>query len=243
MGNVIGSLFSGLAAGVNQLLGSPLDFLAGKNCSSLCSATWDLFCYIDNFCIAHLVKLATLSVLVYFVLLFFYLVFQLGICQCICHTIFRVMWACCATSFSIIEYCCACLCYNLPRLRRTTRRHKRVIKDFSPSSSDEEYYDEEEIIGSKRRSSRHLHRKMGEKRASIRHRRDYKRERLRKSLGAKSHRVQVGMRGNLVHLKKRSSMGFGHKESSLAHGIKVTRTTKFAHKGGNSKGFAKKRKM
>lgn len=241
MGNVIGSFFSGLAAGVNKLLGSPLDFLAGKSCSTVCGPTWDLFCYIDNFCVSHLVKLATVSVLVYFVLLFFYLVFQLGICQCICHTICKVMWACCATCFSIIEYGCTCLCYKLPRLRRKHRRHKRDIEDFSPSSTDEEYYDEE-IIGNKRRYSSYLRRKMGEKRLGTRHRRDY-RERLRKSLRAKSRRVKVCVRGNSVHLKKRNSIGFGCKDGSLAHGIRVTRTTKFAQKGGGYKGLAKRRKL
>ncbi|KAK2992063.1 hypothetical protein RJ640_016993 [Escallonia rubra] len=65
MGNVIGSLLSGFAQAVEKLFGSPIDFLAGKSCSSVCGSTWDLICYIENFCVANLLKLATAAVLLY----------------------------------------------------------------------------------------------------------------------------------------------------------------------------------
>ncbi|XP_073276516.1 uncharacterized protein [Primulina huaijiensis] len=66
MGNVVGSFSSGFAQLVNTILGRPLDFLAGKNCDSICGSTWDFVCYIENFCVTHLLKLVMVATLVYF---------------------------------------------------------------------------------------------------------------------------------------------------------------------------------
>ncbi|XP_027093160.1 protein HAPLESS 2 [Coffea arabica] len=57
MGNVVGSVLGGVSEVLGKLLGHPLDFLSGKSCSSKCGPTWDLTCYIENFCIAQLLKL------------------------------------------------------------------------------------------------------------------------------------------------------------------------------------------
>ncbi|KAL0423613.1 UNVERIFIED_CONTAM: hypothetical protein Sradi_0896100 [Sesamum radiatum] len=57
MGNVVGAIFSGFAQVVGKILGHPLDFLSGKSCNSICGSTWDILCYIENFCVAHLLKL------------------------------------------------------------------------------------------------------------------------------------------------------------------------------------------
>nr|XP_009759474.1 PREDICTED: uncharacterized protein LOC104212005 [Nicotiana sylvestris] len=66
MENVIGPLLSGFGAILGKLFGHPFDFLAGKSCSLVCGLTWDFFCYIENFCISHLLKLAMVSILFYF---------------------------------------------------------------------------------------------------------------------------------------------------------------------------------
>ncbi|CAL0319401.1 unnamed protein product [Lupinus luteus] len=65
MGNVIESFASGFGEAVGKLFNSPVEFLSGKSCSSVCGPTWDLVCYIENFCIANLFKLALVLVLVY----------------------------------------------------------------------------------------------------------------------------------------------------------------------------------
>nr|XP_033510923.1 uncharacterized protein LOC104091991 isoform X2 [Nicotiana tomentosiformis] len=69
MGNVIGTVLSGFGEILGKLLGHPLDFLAGKACSSVCAPTWDFLCYIENFCISQLLKSAMVSILLYFDLL------------------------------------------------------------------------------------------------------------------------------------------------------------------------------
>ncbi|XP_020547630.1 uncharacterized protein LOC105155229 isoform X3 [Sesamum indicum] len=67
MGNAVGSFFSGFAQVVGNNLGHPLDFLSGKSCNSVCGSTWDILCYIENFCVAHLLKLGMVATLSYFV--------------------------------------------------------------------------------------------------------------------------------------------------------------------------------
>ncbi|MBA0566176.1 hypothetical protein Golob_011019, partial [Gossypium lobatum] len=61
MENVVSSVFSGFIQAIGKLFHSPLDFLAGKSCSSICGSTWDLICYIENFCVANILKLIMFS--------------------------------------------------------------------------------------------------------------------------------------------------------------------------------------
>lgn len=58
-------VFSGFIQAIGKLFRSPLDFLAGKSCSSICGSTWDLICYIENFCVANILKLIMVLVLSY----------------------------------------------------------------------------------------------------------------------------------------------------------------------------------
>ncbi|XP_047159009.1 uncharacterized protein LOC124829526, partial [Vigna umbellata] len=82
--------------------------------SSVCGPTWDFMCYIENFCIANILKLAMVFMLsyvgefnclldcsmVYCILLFFYLVHKLGICGCICRCSCKKIWACLGKLYS-----------------------------------------------------------------------------------------------------------------------------------------------
>ncbi|XP_058218174.1 uncharacterized protein LOC131329118 [Rhododendron vialii] len=229
MGNVISSFVSGLGTVINKLFGSPLDFLSGKSCSSICGSTWDFICYIENFCVAHLLKLAVVSVLLYFVLLFFYSLYKLGICQCVCQTLCKMAWASFATFFSIVEFGCTFLCYKLPKLKRRHRKHKRDIERFCTSSSDGE-----EEATKDRRFRDH---KPGK--SLSRHWRDYRREHLRRSLRARSHRVTVGIRRDGFCVNKRNGAKYGNQGKNV-HDIRVTRTSKFAQKRGDNKGSSRR---
>ncbi|XP_057766581.1 uncharacterized protein LOC130987034 isoform X3 [Salvia miltiorrhiza] len=66
MGNAVGSIFSGVGQVVGNIFGHPLDFLSGKSCNSVCAPTWDFLCYIENFCVAQLLKFVMVAILVYF---------------------------------------------------------------------------------------------------------------------------------------------------------------------------------
>ncbi|XP_059630312.1 protein HAPLESS 2 [Cornus florida] len=222
MGNIIASFFSGLAHVIGNLFGSPLDFLAGKSCSSVCGSTWDFICYIDNFCIANLLKLAAVSALFYFVLLFFYLLYKLGICQCVGRTLCKSTWAFFAIYFSVCDYCCTFLCYKLRMLKQIHRKHRRRAREFDTGTS------EQGSFSSHHRLSRHVK----DRRRSLR---DYRGDHLRRSLRPRSHRIRVGISGDSVYVNKRNPIRHGH-HGSTVHDIRVTKTSKFAHKSANHSG-------
>ncbi|XP_011653782.1 uncharacterized protein LOC101218855 isoform X3 [Cucumis sativus] len=66
MGNVASSLASDVFSAIGKIFGSPLDFLSGRSCSSVCGSTWDFICYIENFCVANLLKMGMVFILSYF---------------------------------------------------------------------------------------------------------------------------------------------------------------------------------
>ncbi|MED6170201.1 hypothetical protein PIB30_028716 [Stylosanthes scabra] len=173
MGNVIESFAEGIGNAVGKLFSSPVEFLSGKSCSSACGPTWDFVCYIENFCIANLLRLAMVFILLYAVLLFFYLLNKLGIFGCILRGLCKIIWACCSSYCCIWEYACAFLCAKLHRRRRRRLRNKINNRLYFATEGD---YSDESI------SDR------------LRRRRDYKNSHLRKSLRVRNDghaRVQI----------------------------------------------------
>ncbi|KAK3230616.1 hypothetical protein Dsin_002497 [Dipteronia sinensis] len=83
--------------------------------------------------------MAMVLVLSYIVLLFFYLLYKLGICGYIGHSLCRISWACLVSWFSFWEYCCTFLWVKLIKLKRRNRR-RNIEEEFD--SGEEEYYDE-----------------------------------------------------------------------------------------------------
>ncbi|KAL3641245.1 hypothetical protein CASFOL_016213 [Castilleja foliolosa] len=227
MGNAIGSLFSGLGQVFGKLLGHPLDFLSGQSCNSICAPTWDFACYIENFCVAHLLKFVMVAMLVYFVLLFLYLVYSLGICQCICHTLCRIVWACFATCFSGLDFCCSYLCHKLRTVKRTRRRRRRkrdIEAPISTSTSEDEYELEDMSINGQPRKHEH-------KRSRF-NRRNYKDEHLRRSLRPTNHRARVEFSGRPVHLHRNKTLkNIGDRDNPIHDHFRVTRSSNFSQKG------------
>lgn len=206
----MGAILSGFGDIVGKLLGHPLDFLSGKACSSACAPTWDFLCYIENFCIPQLMKSAMVSILLYFVLLFLYLLYKLGICHIVC----RFIWGCFSTCFSALDCCCTCFCYNLQKLlltprRDRRRRHQKDIEGaLSSNSSESIKFDDTQ----KRKTMR-----------------EHRKEHMRKSLRPKSHRMQLQIVNHSIHHKNKFKNGPIHDH------IRVTRRTKFAQKGQKSR--------
>ncbi|KAL3845511.1 hypothetical protein ACJIZ3_002914 [Penstemon smallii] len=228
MGNVIGSFFSGFSQVLGQLLGHPLDFLSGKSCNSACGPTWDFVCYIENFCISNLLKLVMVATLVYFVLLFFYLLYKLGICQCICHTWFRIIWACFATCFSALDFCCTYVCFKLRSVKRKHRGRRRDIElaVISSSTSEEDYELGEDFSFQQPKNVENTRLRSKRK--------NYKEEHMKRSLRPNTHRAHVGIAGNLIHMHRtrRKSLSNGDDHiTPLHHHIRVTRSSRFAQKG------------
>ncbi|KAF5444740.1 hypothetical protein F2P56_033847 [Juglans regia] len=218
MGNIISSFFSGFGKVFGDLFNSPLDFLAGKSCSSECGSTWDFICYIENFCIANLLKIAMVLVLVYIVLLFFYLLEKVGLCQCIIHSLCKIVWACISSCFHAWEYCCIFLWVKLHKLKRVNRTH--LEEEFD--TSEEEYDD-----GS---FSYHMSRSMDVNKSPSHRWRSHRGAYLRKCLRPRSHRIQVAIGRDSIHGGRGNAIKHW-KNGTAIHDIRVTRTSKFAHKG------------
>ncbi|XP_061358429.1 uncharacterized protein LOC133302636 [Gastrolobium bilobum] len=237
MGNVIESFGSGLGNAVGKLFGSPIEFLSGKSCSSVCGPTWDLVCYIENFCVANLFRLAMVFVLLYIVLLFFYLLHKLGIYGCIIRCVCRMIWACFSSCFHILEYSCTFLCFQLYKVRRRRKMVRMGINQKFHSKTREDYTDE--------CLSYHFPTSAKISKSFSRRRRDYKGSHLRKSLRPRKHHARVEISRDLSYKNKRnhsfgdpiytgSAINLGNYRGTV-HDVKVTHSSKFARKGINKR--------
>ncbi|KAF8404070.1 hypothetical protein HHK36_008947 [Tetracentron sinense] len=161
-------------------------------------------------------------VLFYIVLLFFYLLYNTGICGCVGRSLCKMLWACFASCFSACEYGCMFLWIKLKMLKQMKREHIRDIEEFD--SSEDEFTDES--------LSSHMPRAI-EFRRSLSHRsREFRRTHLRRSLRPRSHRIRVGISRDSVYVNGRSPINRGRHVSAV-HNIKVTQTSKFVQKGAN----------
>ncbi|KAK7390574.1 hypothetical protein VNO78_25883 [Psophocarpus tetragonolobus] len=231
MGNVIESFASGLGNSIGKLFSSPVEFFSGKSCSSVCGPTWDLICYVENFCVANLLKLAMVFMLSYIVLLFLYLVHKLGICACLCWSSCKMIWACFSICFHVLEYSCTFLCFKL----HAVRRRRKVRMDMN----QEFYFENGEDCTDEKLPHQFLTSMKISRRSISRKKRDYKGSHVRMSLQPRKHHAQVEISRELRYRNKRNhSHGhFNYTSNSINHGnsivhdIKVTHTSKFARKG------------
>ncbi|PIA47480.1 hypothetical protein AQUCO_01400256v1 [Aquilegia coerulea] len=223
MGNIIGSFFSGFAKVVGNLFGHPMEFLSGKSCDSVCPTSWDLICYIENFCVANVLKLLMVLALLYIVLLFFYLLHKTGVCYCIGRSLCKMIWACFAACFYACEYGCTFLCYNMRKLKRVNgRRHRREFYH-----QDDYINDDEESISYSPLRSIELTRSLSRRSRKIR------KSHLETSLRPRSHRIRVGISRNAAFVNHTTNPVKHHKHNSTLHNIRVTKTSKFVKKGAN----------
>ncbi|KAL4583087.1 hypothetical protein LXL04_007651 [Taraxacum kok-saghyz] len=215
MRNPFKAIFSGVGHVVGNLFGAPLDFLSGKSCNSKCGPTWDLPCYIENFCIQHLIKLASVSLLFYIVILFFYLLYKLRLFHCISHMACKMVRACVSAFFLAWERGCELMCHILCDARGKRRRRKRDIEMADMSTGSNQETDTETSFSYRNNSRRRL---------SLR---DHKRKHFRKSLKPKNHRLRVGVDGDSVYASKRKHIKHGD--------VRVHKTSSFTRKGASHK--------
>ncbi|KAL4280093.1 hypothetical protein GQ457_03G032420 [Hibiscus cannabinus] len=239
MDKVISSVFSGVGNAIGKVFHSPLDFLSGKNCSSVCGSTWDLICYIENFCVANILKLimaliSNYSFTGFAVLLYLYLVYKVGICQCIAHSLCRMAWKCISCCFSSLQLCCNFLCNKLRNVERIDRRRKRVIEtqfDSSEDCEDSNHANDDDVDDGSLSYS--ISRRMEVSNRALSGRsRNYKGVHLKRSLRPRNHRIKVGIGRDMLYKRKPS------KHINTVHDIRVTHTSKFAHKGSSFRGRA-----
>ncbi|PWA96630.1 hypothetical protein CTI12_AA038230 [Artemisia annua] len=217
MVNPIGTIVSGFGHVVGSIFGPQLDFLSGKNCFK-CGPTWDIECYIENFCIDHLLKFFAVSLLFYIVLLALYTLYKLKVFHCIFKVIFKMIHACFSTIFAMWEQACEVCFHMLCSIKNRRRRRRGDIEMLDMSSrSDQDDTDIDTSVSEPYTARRRFW-----------SRRDHKRDHLKRSLKAKNHRLRLGVdSGDSVYVTKRKHIKHGD--------VRVNRTSSFARRAGKHK--------
>ncbi|XP_074337468.1 uncharacterized protein LOC141674660 [Apium graveolens] len=230
MDSFISGIASGVGSVISKIFGSPFDFLSGKSCNSVCAPTWDFICYIENFCVSQLFKFAMVAILLYLVLFFFYLLYELGICKCICWTSCKIVWGCISIYVSMWEYCCYFVFNKIRHVKRINRRRRRrdIEEQFYDASSSDELEESTSSISND---------EIDQIEKKRRPRRDYKRDHVARSLRPHSHRARVGVSENSGYITRYNSAKHWDDQDSRVHSIRVARTSKFARKGTSQRGL------
>ncbi|XP_048560095.1 uncharacterized protein LOC125540519 [Triticum urartu] len=167
------------------------------------------------------------------VLLFFYVVYKLGICRCVCHVISKILCSCLSCSSSACKHGCARICNKMRSIKDARRRRPRRrrphhddddVEQGHFSSSDSDSPEDTTTTRHRHGTTRHG----GSQGSSVSRRRVY----LERSLRPRNHHVTVG-------IGRRSAVvihGVSHRHDASDrelhhhHGIKVTHTSRFARK-------------
>ncbi|KAK8969246.1 hypothetical protein KSP40_PGU007884 [Platanthera guangdongensis] len=198
----MGAVVSKAANGIGSVLGNafvaPIKIIFSSTCEGICSGTWDLICFIEHLCISSLLKLFVVSVLAYIILLFFYLLFKVGIIQCIGRSFCKMAWAACEAYWTVLEDITCFLWHKLKNTKRVYRRRLEDIEgDFSSSDGESSSEDYESVRVVNRRKTARDRRKDHLKQSLYPRRHGSKR---RHGSGRHSH-VRVKTREVSVHLK------------------------------------------
>ncbi|XP_065865732.1 uncharacterized protein [Euphorbia lathyris] len=155
MGSAISKAADGFGHVVGNVFSAPFKNMFGASCEDICAGAWDVRCFIEHLCISNLVKLLLILGLCYIGFLFFYITFQLGICQCIGRSLCNMCWAACYGYWHSLKYI-TCFCwYKLKNTKRVYRqRRRRTRSRFSDIESSESGYFNQPIICRKRKSVR-----------------------------------------------------------------------------------------
>lgn len=136
-----------------------------------------------------------------------------------------MLWESLAPCFCALEYCCTFMWFKLRLLKRANRRKKSEVIEAFDASDDEEGED-----GSL--YPYHAPNHMEKSRSQSRPRRDYRGAHLRKSLRPRNRNIRAGISRDLVYGNRRNCIKHVDGNASrLNHGIRVTRRSKFVHKG------------
>lgn len=188
MGTVVSKAANGLGAVLGNAFVAPIKTIFGNSCEGVCSGTWDIICFVEHLCIPSLLKLLMVSILTYISLLFFYLLFKVGIIQCVGRSLCKMTWAACETYWTALIEISSFLWY---KLKNTKRVHRRRFVDMEKGFSTSDDYDLDDY-GSVR---------VARRRRSVRERR---KDRIRRSLyptGHSSKRMHRSRSGSRHHVR------------------------------------------
>ncbi|PQQ21141.1 protein HAPLESS 2 [Prunus yedoensis var. nudiflora] len=162
MGDVISKAADGVGGLLEKAFLAPFKTMFGGSCEDVCSGPWDFGCFIEHLCVSSLLKLLMILVLCYITLLFFYLLFKLGLFQCIGKSLCKMCWAACETYWYALEDITCFLWYKLKNTKRVNRhrhRHRRrsqfrdIEQGYSSSEENDLWDNYHELNVSRKRKS------------------------------------------------------------------------------------------
>ncbi|KAJ6739807.1 TRANSMEMBRANE PROTEIN [Salix purpurea] len=153
MGSVVSQAANGIGGVVGNAFAVPIKTLFGVSCEDVCSGPWDLICFIEHLCVSDLLKLLMIFALSYLTLMFFYLLFKVGICQCIGKSLCKICWAGCEAYWFALEDITCFLWHKLKNTKRVNRRRRfRDIEAGYTSSSESDSSEDYHHLGRKNKS-------------------------------------------------------------------------------------------
>ncbi|KAL2461943.1 hypothetical protein Adt_45363 [Abeliophyllum distichum] len=128
---------------MGSALSNTLKALFGGSCEDVCSGRWDVECFLEHLCFSKIFRLLMVLGLCYLTLIYLYLLFKLGICQCIGRSLFKMCWGSCQTYWFALEDITCFLWHKLKNVERVNRHRRRhIFRDvevgYKISSSEEE---------------------------------------------------------------------------------------------------------
>ncbi|KAJ4719050.1 Protein HAPLESS 2 [Melia azedarach] len=156
MGTVISKAANGIGGVLGTAFGAPFKTIFNGSCEDVCPGPWDIICFIEHLCVTNLVKLLMILCLCYIILLFCYLLFKVGICQCIARSLCKICWAACETYWDALQDITCFLWHKLKNTKRRNRHHH--IRDaelgYSTSSDESDFTDKYRHLSSGRKCYR-----------------------------------------------------------------------------------------
>ncbi|KAK4774471.1 hypothetical protein SAY86_009406 [Trapa natans] len=143
MGNLISHAANGIGDAVGSAFSAPFKSVFGASCDEVCAGSWDIVCFIEHLCVSKLVKFLLIAGLCYVVLVFFFLLFKLGICQCIGRSLCKMCWAACETYWHAVG---DILCFFWRKLINTKRVYGGKRRSRDPEVGYRSLDDEEENV-------------------------------------------------------------------------------------------------
>ncbi|KAJ0960109.1 hypothetical protein J5N97_000112 [Dioscorea zingiberensis] len=219
----MGTIISKAAGSIGTLLGNsfvaPFKAIFGKSCEGVCQGTWELICFIENLCISNLLRLLMVLVLTYITLLFVYLLFKVGIIQCIGRNLCKISWAACTTYWTALEEMSCFLWHKIKNTKRTYRRRKfkDLEEGYSSSYEDGDGYssDDYESVRVMRRRRLMREKRRDEMKRSLYPIRDSLKGRRRCSRSGSGHHVRLKTREVSVHVKHSGSLRHSRQNNAL----------------------------
>ncbi|GMH14136.1 hypothetical protein Nepgr_015977 [Nepenthes gracilis] len=129
MGGALSNAANSVGSVIGNALAAPFKSVFNRSCEDICSGAWDVACFIEHICITDMVRLLLIFILCYITFVFFYLLFKLGICQCIARSLCKMCWGACEAYCFLLQYITCSCWHKIKNTKRVYRGHRHRYRD------------------------------------------------------------------------------------------------------------------